>query len=134
MNGIVSLDDLLQSLDPELGEEQFVFCTASGSIGDYADLNPVAVLKEEEGLTLILPLAVAESEALAFEGPFRKITLKVHSSLDAVGLTAAVSTQLAAQGIPANVVAGYYHDHLFVPSASAEQALSLLHELSRSCS
>ena len=54
----------------------------------------------------------------------RCITLTVHSSLEAVGLTAAIATELAGLGISANVVAAYYHDHVFVPCAQAEQAVA----------
>lgn len=68
---------------------------------------------------------------LEFEGSFRQITLTVHSSLEAVGLTAAVSTKLAAKGISANVIAAYYHDHIFVQTAKAELALSVLQEFSK---
>ena len=55
-------------------------------------------------------------------------SLMIHSSLDAVGLTAAVASRLADHGISANVVAGYYHDHIFVPVEAAEQALGALKE------
>jgi hypothetical protein len=53
----------------------------------------------------------------------------VHSSLETVGLTAAFSTKLGEHGISANVIAGYYHDHIFVQSDLAKSAIDALHEL-----
>jgi hypothetical protein len=67
---------------------------------------------------------------LAYEGAYRQVTLTVHSSLAAVGLTAAVSRALADAGIACNMVAGYYHDHAFVPEADAGAALAALARLS----
>ena len=60
------------------------------------------------------------------------ITLRVHSALDAVGLTAAVSTALAGAGISCNVIAGYHHDHLLVPADRAADALEALSGLAAS--
>ena len=82
---------------------------------------------EAEGLSLIVPLDAAPQGAL----PMRCITLQVHSSLEGVGLTAAVSAALAQAGIPANMVAGYHHDHVYVPSADADRALKVLQQLQR---
>ena len=126
MNGIVDLSTLLQSLVPRLVDDEFVFCCVSGSLGKYAALDPIAAIRETEGLTLILPAPVAEREGFDFLGRYRQITLTVHSSLDAVGLTAAVSAALAAKDITANVVAGFYHDHIFVAADKADRALQLL--------
>lgn len=89
----------------------------------------MATFLEAEGLTLVLEKHKAQNSGLQFEGSFCQITLTVHSSLEAVGLTAAVSAKLAAQGISANVIAAYYHDHIFVQSAKAEMALLALKEL-----
>ena len=72
----------------------------------------------------------ADRAGLAYDSVFRCITLNVHSSLEAVGLTAAVSGKLAETGISANVIAAYYHDHIFVPAEKADAALSALNELS----
>ena len=66
---------------------------------------------------------------LTFESVFRAITLTIHSSLDAVGLTAAVASKLSEKGISANVVAAYYHDHIFVPTQKANSAMKALKEL-----
>mmetsp|Transcript_29584 Transcript_29584/g.62320 ORF Transcript_29584/g.62320 Transcript_29584/m.62320 type:complete len:186 (+) Transcript_29584:173-730(+) len=98
--------------------------------------SAVAIIKEEEGTTLVLPKPIAEAECHHFStAPVFEcvwLTLKVHSALNAVGLTAAFATALASNGISANVVAGFYHDHLFVGVEEADRAVSVLDELSRS--
>lgn len=115
---------------PELQKGEFVFCNLTGNYAEHAHLNPLASFKEQEGLTLILPLEAADSAGLTYESKFKQITLTVHSSLDAVGLTAAVATKLTEHGISANVVAAYYHDHIFVPSDKSAQAMAALKEFS----
>ncbi|WP_260563531.1 ACT domain-containing protein [Alteromonas sp. KS69] len=57
------------------------------------------------------------------------MTCNVHSSLDAVGMTAVMSAALTQANISANVVAGYYHDHIFVPAGRADEAIAVLFEL-----
>lgn len=128
MLGITELHTLLKSMQPKLTKSEFVFCTVPGDLIDYVSLKPVATFLETEGLTLVLEKCIAQNAELNFGGTFRQITLTVHSSLEAVGLTAAVSEKLAKKGISANVIAAYYHDHVFVPSAKAEIALSALKE------
>lgn len=113
MSGITDLDELLRSMSPKSMESEFVFCTVSGVLADYVDLNPVATFIESEGLTLVLEKSVAETTGLSFDGTYSQITLTVHSSLEAVGLTAAVASKLASKGISANVIAAYYCDHIF---------------------
>lgn len=129
MAGIVELDELLKSMIPEIQSGEYVFCTVEGDYTDYAHLRPLASFVESEGLTLILSVEAAEKYKIPYEGKFKQITLTVHSSLDAVGLTAAVATKLSSYGISANVVAAYYHDHIFVQSVKADEALSALKEL-----
>ncbi|OEE10839.1 ACT domain-containing protein [Aliivibrio fischeri] len=129
MSGVFELDELLKTMKPELLTQEYVFCSVEGDLKEYISLNPIGTFVEQEGLTLILEKDVALKENIPFEGVFRQITLTVHSSLDAVGLTAAVSTKLASKGISANVVAAFYHDHIFVPSSKAELALSALKEI-----
>ncbi|MBU2898085.1 ACT domain-containing protein [Vibrio hepatarius] len=131
MSGITDLDQLLCSIRPKLKDAEFVFCTVEGELKDYVELKPVASFIEAEGLTLVLERSVAEKENLIFEGSYSQITLTVHSSLEAVGLTAAVSTKLASKGISANVIAAYYHDHIFVQTGKANAALSALMEFSQ---
>ncbi len=131
MTGIEDLQQLLANMEPELHDGEFVFCTvAKGNIADHARLNPLGMFREAEGLTLILPRETAEREGLA-GAPMRMITLTVHSSLEAVGLTAAFSTRLAREDISANVVAAFHHDHIFVPAADAEKALAVLKALQK---
>ena len=130
MSGIVELNELLKSMSPEIQDGEYVFCTFTDNNMDYKHLEPLATFKESEGLTLIVPLAIAVKEKLSFEGVFKQITLTVHSSLEAVGLTAAVANKLASYEISANVVAAFYHDHVFVQAEKAQQALSALKEFS----
>ena len=132
MKCVVELDTLLNTLSPKLQDGESVFCTVPGSVSAYGYLEPLAVIREPEGVTLILPVVVAVRENFRFDHTFRQITLNVQSSLQAVGLTAAVSGKLAEKGIPDNVVAGFYHDHIFVPSEKAREAVNALKELSRS--
>jgi|TARA_B110000914_G_scaffold2865_1_gene2496 hypothetical protein len=130
MAGEEDLDTLLVLLEPSLLPGDFVFCTAANlKYGDFAELQPLASYQEEEGLTLVLAKQSADVAGLAYDSVFNCITLMVHSSLDAVGLTAAVSGKLAANGISANVMAAYHHDHVFVPENKAKLALQLLAEL-----
>lgn len=130
MSGITDLDELLRSMSPALVDAEFVFCSVSGALRDYLELNPVATFIEPEGLTLVIEKPVAEKAGLPFEGSYSQITLTVHSSLDAVGLTAAVANKLSSKGISANVIAAYYHDHIFVQTSKAKTAISALEEFS----
>ena len=86
---------------------------------------------EAEGLSVILERAEADRLGLTYTSVHRCITLQVHSSLTAVGLTAAVSSALSSAGISANVVAAYHHDYVFVPAEFAEKALRVLQTLVR---
>ncbi len=130
MGGEEDLEKLLALLQPSLQPGDFVFCTVGDmNYGDLAALQPVASYMEDEGLSLVLHKGVADEAGLTYESVFRCISLKVHSSLEAVGLTSAVSTRLAANGISANVIAAFYHDHIYVPKDKAKVALQLLEKL-----
>ncbi len=128
MIGETNLDTLLASMSPNLMPGEFVFCSVQGDYIEYNALSPLASFRESEGLTLVITKEMALAHQLPFESVFRGITLTIHSSLDAVGLTAAVSGKLAANNISANVIAAYYHDHIFVQSEKAELALKVLNE------
>ena len=132
MTGERDLEKLLKSMSPELLNGDYVFCTfPDAQYGDYSELEPIAVINESEGLTMIVPKPKADERNISYESVFRGITLTIHSSLDAIGLTAAFSNKLTEQGISANVIAGYYHDHIFVQSELAEKAIEALNELAR---
>jgi hypothetical protein len=130
--GETDLSKLLASLAPHLMDGDFVFGTIQDAkYGDFAELLPIASFSEAEGLTLLIAKENADKAGINYESIFKGITLKVHSSLEAVGLTAAVSSKLAERGISANVIAAYYHDHIFVLAEQAEAALSTLNDFSR---
>jgi hypothetical protein len=130
VTGEKDLDMLLSSLAPQLLPGEYVYCTlANAHYGDYAELEPLASFAEQEGLTLVLPRQSAEDAGLGYGTVYRCITLGVHSSLDAVGLTAAVAAQLAQCGISANVIAAYYHDHILVPANRVAQAMTALESI-----
>ena len=131
MNAEADLDTLIRNLEPRTLPGTYVFCSLEDAdYGPLSHTSPLATFAEPEGLTLVLTRESAEEEGLSYEGTFRCISLQVHSSLEAVGLTAAVTGELAAHDISANVIAGYHHDHVFVPSHQAESALRLLENMS----
>jgi len=131
MRGETNLNNILRNLAPEIRDEVFVFCTLKGaSLPEWMHASIFASVAEPEGLTLVLPQEEAEREGLTYEGTYRCVSLGVHSSLDAFGLTAALSRALAESAISANMFAGYYHDHILVPTEDAERAMVCLNSLS----
>jgi hypothetical protein len=131
MAGETELAKLIASMTPMLNNNEYIFGTLkSHNAQSLALLSPISTFQEKEGLTVVVEKSKADEHKLPYEGVFKCITLNVHSSLDAVGLTAAVATTLAQKNISANVVAAYYHDHIFVASTDAENALLALNELS----
>lgn len=128
MLGESNLDTLLSSMQPKVLETEYVFCTLGqgADLASCLNMEPIATFMEEEGLTLVLAKNMADRHKLDYESVFRCITLTVHSSLDAVGLTAAVATKLAEHDISANVIAAFYHDHIFVQAKKADAAMQAL--------
>lgn len=121
MSGAGPVGDLagmLAGMAPTLDARRWAFVLVEAD----APADAFAVIREDEGTTAIIPRD---------GGDFARITLMVHSALNGVGLTAAVATALAEAGIACNVVAGFHHDHLFVPWARAEEALDVLQRLSK---
>jgi predicted N-acetyltransferase YhbS len=121
------LHTLLATMRPELREGEYVYALwphgrpLAGAIA--------AAVREAEGLTVVLTREEADSLGLSYDFVAAWITLQVHSSLEAIGLTAAVSAALTEAKISCNVLAGFHHDHLLVPVADTERALEVLHEL-----
>jgi hypothetical protein len=128
MAGETSLATLLRSMSPQLNAGEYVFCSVpDGKLP--AGLEVLGSFREQEGLTVIVERCDAETAGFSFDYVAAWITLNVHSALEAVGLTAAFATALAQAGISCNVIAGYYHDHLFVGQADADRALRVLRDL-----
>jgi uncharacterized protein len=130
MNGETDLGKLLRTMQPELNPGEYVFCTLN-SREQAAALDPLCLFQEREGMTVILRKEQADALGLSYAMTFAWITLTVHSSLEAVGLTAAISRALTGANISCNVVAAFYHDHIFVPARDAKRGMEVLEKLSR---
>lgn len=119
--------EMVAGMTPELKPGQYVFCAAGDR--DWAALEALAMFREAEGVSLILERDTALAAGFPVEGAMALITLNVYSALDGVGLTAAVATALAQAGIACNMVAALNHDHVFVPTERAGEALAILQAL-----
>ena len=129
-NGEKDLDTLLRSMQPELQAGEYVFCTSPDpQFPDEAGI--ICRFREKEGLTLVMEKGLADRRGLSYSFVASWITLTVHSSLEAVGLTAAFAKALSAAQISCNVVAAFYHDHIFVGVHDTEKAMQVLHRLSQ---
>ena len=112
-------------LAPELQPGTFVFCVDDGR----SKVSPVATIREREGLTIVLPREEADKARLPYDLVLAWITLNVETTLEQVGITARFSAALAEAGIACNVIAGFHHDHLFVPAHRGNEALAILRAL-----
>lgn len=118
---VVEGSAMIAGMSPMLMPGRFAFLTFPGDVPNRFLGAAIASFRETEGWSLIVPADLAPEEmAMAL------ITLQVHSALEGVGLTAAVSVALAESEIPCNVVAGFHHDHIFVPEDCADRAVSVL--------
>jgi hypothetical protein len=129
MNGQKKLETLLKSMKPKLNLGEFVFCT----VEDLGKLNLEKVemiFREEEGITIIIKKEYADDLNLKYTFIASWITLTVHSALDAVGFTTSFSKALTEENISCNVVAGYFHDHIFIYKEDAEKAMMTLTKFS----
>lgn len=122
MAGLTNLHDILGALRPSVRQGSYVYVT----VPTPPDIEAHARILEDEGVTLVLDQAVADMHRYSYEEVFGWITLQAHTSLSAVGVTAAVATALARVGISCNVLAGFYHDHLLVPKDSVDDAVEVL--------
>jgi hypothetical protein len=129
MTGESNLLNLLSGMRPQLNPGRYVFTTVAGGVP--SGISPVATIIEDEGLTLVVREEEADAAGLAYDYVAGWITLRVHSALEAVGLTATFARELADAGLSCNVIAGFHHDHLFVPHENAAQAVAVLEDLAR---
>lgn len=131
MSGETNIQTLLHNLKPRLHKSNFVFTHIPKTQSfDWSTIEILGMFQEDEGTTLIISKNMADTYNLPYESTFSCITLEVHSSLHAVGLTAAVSKALAQKNIPANMIAAYHHDHIFIPEDRERDALEVLKKLS----
>lgn len=131
MSGELNLTQLVQGMAPKLNTGEYVFVT----VKDSSSVNRSEIIcefKEKEGITLVLARSKADALKLTYQFTASWITLQIHSSLEAVGLTALFSTELAKHNISCNVVSGYYHDHIFVDKKESKKAIEVLIDLSKS--
>jgi len=131
MSGERNLAVLLRSLAPALDPVEYGFATLAPGAPLPPGVVPLGTFAESEGTTLIAPAPALAAAGLAHRPGWARITLCVHSALEAVGLTAAVATALAARGISANMVAAFHHDHVFVPWERRAEAMAALAALAR---
>jgi hypothetical protein len=130
MTGEKNLDELIRSLSTVLVEGLYVFATLQPD-QELANIQPRMTFREEEGTTFILLKSEAETHGLPYEFPCRMITLNIHSSLEAIGFMARITTELAKHGMGVNPVSGFFHDHLFVPDGRQHDAMKVLQEMSK---
>ena len=129
MSGEKDLQVLLKSMKPEHVSGDYVFC----KVENVKDINLDKIemfFKEKEAVTVILKKEIADVLQLEYSTIMSWITLTVHSSLEAVGLTAAFSRALSEHQISCNVVAAFYHDHIFVNKNDTQKAMEILNSFS----
>ncbi|HLO58171.1 MAG TPA: ACT domain-containing protein [Bacteroidales bacterium] len=130
MSGEANFSRLIKSMKPVLNEGEYVFCSFSDA--SQVDLKEViCIFREKEGFSVIFPKTLADEKKYPYTFVSSWITLTIHSSLEAVGLTAAVSRALAENNLSCNVVAGYHHDHVFVARRDTERAMRILMDVGR---
>ena len=124
--GESDLDKLIKNMDPVLEDEELVFCSLPPEEAEDYLMICQGYYVEREGVTVIISRHLADINSLEYDMIFKRITLNVHSSMAAVGFLARITEVLAAQGFSVNVVSGYFHDHLYLQSVQAEDALNTL--------
>lgn len=123
-----NLNELLCTMTPHLNEGIYLFATVEpDTVIPLSEI--VTSIQEQEGLSIVVSEQTAQKYQLNAQFRSAWITLTVHSDLAAVGLTAAFATALGQAKISCNVVAGNYHDHIFVPYEQADLAMSVLRKL-----
>jgi len=129
MSGEKNLEILLKTMKPKINLGEFVFCEVKNL--EKINLSEIVMtFREEESITIIAQKEIADKLNLKYSFIASWITLTIHSSLDAVGLTAAFSKALTEKGISCNVVAAFYHDHIFVDKKDTEKTMEILNKFS----
>ncbi|KAJ5671837.1 hypothetical protein N7507_000964 [Penicillium longicatenatum] len=132
MSGEENLSILLSTMQPDLDPQTYVFVTTTQPLASLPldTLDPQLIAQETEGTTIVTTEALAASHGFKETVfPCRKISLRIHSSLEAVGLIAAITDRLKDHKISTNVVSGFFHDHIYVPAGRAEDAMKVLGDL-----
>ena len=125
--------EMVSGMSPVVRQGRFAFVTTHDQLLEGQLLpQAISVFREDEGISLLIPVEAAEAADLDVDLVMRCITLNVYSSLAGVGLTAAVSGALAEAGIPCNMIAALRHDHLFVPEEMCDRAMQVLKALQQS--
>ncbi len=125
------LGRLLANLDPRLDPREFGYAILPHDAPLPPGFHPFGLFHEDEGLTVIATAADLAASGIPALTGLARLTMMVQSSLEAVGMTAAMATALTRVGISANVVAAYYHDHIFVPWDRRDEAVAVLRGLAQ---
>jgi uncharacterized protein len=128
--GETNINILIKNMRPVLNREEYVFHSIPSNTPIDFD-KTLFYFKEKEGITIVVEKNYADEQGYTYSSTFEWITLQVHSALEAVGLTAAFSRALADNNISCNVVAGFYHDHIFVQYPLAQHAVDILEKLAK---
>jgi ribosomal protein S18 acetylase RimI-like enzyme len=119
------LSRLLGAIMPQRHAGVYVFCDVpAGSVP--RGIEPQLIFREDGTTTVVITEEQAEASGLVGVFPCAWITLGVSSDLTAVGFLAVITARMAEAGISVNVVSAFHHDHLFVPVAMADEAMSVL--------
>jgi uncharacterized protein len=129
MKGESNLAQLIKGMAPSLNPGEYVFVTIKDR-NKIDRIQTICEFKEKEGITIVIEKSKADDLELTYEYIASWITLAIHSSLEAVGLTASFSTELAKYNISCNVISAYYHDHIFVDKKDSARAVQILRDLS----
>jgi len=128
MTGQTNLSEVLKSMQVSCDNIEYGFASVKGHQINFDD-RILGTFKENEGSTIIASKEYFEANDIQYEGPYAKLTIEVHTSLELVGLTAVLAKKLADNQISANVVAGYFHDHIFVQYAVRQKAIEAIDNL-----